>query len=65
VATRERKGMSAMDVVAVLTKVLQEQQKKDKVLKKLVEKQHVTLQEQQRAIEELWKQINELKEKNN
>jgi len=25
----------------------------------------VTLQEQQRAIEELWKQINELKEKNN
>ncbi len=42
VATRDRKGMSAMDVVAVLTKVVQEQQK---------------------TIDRLCKQVNDLKKK--
>jgi hypothetical protein len=47
VASKDRKSMSAMDVVAVLTKVLQEQQK-------LVE-------DQQKAIDELQEQVEELK----
>ncbi len=37
VATKDRKGMSAMDVVAVLTKVVQKQQQTIEELKKLVE----------------------------
>ena len=48
VATKDRKAMSAMDVVAVLTKAVQEQQD--------------TLEEQQRTISELKKMIKELKE---
>lgn len=46
VAMSDRQGLSAMDVVAVLTKALQEQQK--------------TIQEQQRAIAGLSERLNEL-----
>ena len=46
VATRDRKGMSPMDVVAVLTKVVQEQQS--------------VAQEQQSVIEKLTERLNEL-----
>jgi len=46
VATNDRKGMSSMDVVAVLTKVVQEQQR--------------IVQEQQRTITELSKQMAQL-----
>jgi hypothetical protein len=49
VATKDRKGMSPMNVVAVLTKVLQEQQS--------------AIQEQQKSIQEQQKTITELKEK--
>jgi len=49
--------MSAMDVVAVLTKVVQEQQKKDEVFKQMI-------QEQQKTIGELQRQIEELKKRN-
>jgi hypothetical protein len=49
VATKDRKGMSPMDVVAVLTKVLQEQQKISR--------------EQQKTIEGLKQEIAELKAK--
>jgi hypothetical protein len=49
VATKDRKGLSPMDVVAVLTKVVQEQQK--------------TNDEQQKMIEELRKEIEALKQK--
>jgi hypothetical protein len=49
VATKDRKGMSAMDVVAVLTKVVQEQQK--------------CLAEQKRNLEEQQKMIAELRER--
>ena len=49
VATKERKGMSAMDIVAVLTKVVQEQQK--------------VSQEQQKTIAELNKRVAELEKK--
>ena len=43
VATRERKGMSPMDVVAVLTKVVQEQQK-------TVQEQKATIAEPSRRL---------------
>jgi hypothetical protein len=49
VAMKDRKGLSPMDVVAVLTKVVQEQQKE--------------FQKQQKTIEELQAQIAELKKK--
>jgi hypothetical protein len=55
VATKGRKGMSPMDVVAVLTKVVQEQQKT------LLAQQKV-LQEQQKTISELKEKINRLVE---
>jgi len=48
VATKDRKGMSAMDVVAVLTKVVQEQQR--------------TVKEQQETISELKNRITKLEE---
>ncbi len=56
VATKDRKGMSPMDVVAVLTKVLQEQQK-------AFQEQQKSMLEQQKAIQEQQKTIAELKEK--
>ncbi len=49
IATRDRKGLSPMDIVAVLTKVVQEQQK--------------AMQEQQKTISTLREELNELKEK--
>jgi hypothetical protein len=49
VASKDRKSMSAMDVAAVLTKVVQEQQR--------------LAEEQQKTIAELQKQIDELKNK--
>jgi len=49
VAMKDRKGLNTMDVVAVLTKVVQEQQKE--------------FQKQQKTIEELQAQIAELKRK--
>ena len=49
VASKDRKGMSPMDVVAVLTKVVQEQQRRDK--------------EQQSIISELQKRLAELEKK--
>jgi hypothetical protein len=56
VATKERKSVNTMDVVAVLTKVLQEQQKN-------IRDQQEILQEQQKTISELKKEIAELKKK--
>jgi hypothetical protein len=49
VSTKDRKGLSPMDIVAVLTKVVQEQQK--------------TMQEQQKTITTLREELNELKDK--
>ena len=49
VATKERKGMSPMDIVAVLTKVVQEQQK--------------VIQEQQETISKLDKRVAEIERK--
>jgi len=54
VASRDRKGMSPMDVVAVLTKALQEQHK-------MVQEQQKMLQDQKKTITELSKEMAELK----
>jgi len=59
VATKDREGMSSMDVVAVLTKVVKEQQKTIQDL------QNNVVKEQQKTIEELKKRIEELEKKNN
>jgi hypothetical protein len=56
VATKERKSINTMDVVAVLTKVLQDQQK-------AIRDQQKILQEQQETISGLKKEIAQLKEK--
>ncbi len=56
VATKDRKGMSPMDVAAVLTKIVQEQQKS-------IQEQQKTLQEQQKTISELKEKIAALEKK--
>lgn len=56
VASKDRKGMSAMDVVAVLTKVVQEQQK-------LIREQQRTAQEQKKTVDDLAKKVTELEHK--
>lgn len=56
VATKDRKGLAAMDVVAVLTKVLKEQQT-------LLNEQQTLLKEQQTSIAELKKKIAALEKK--
>jgi len=56
IATKDRKGLSPMDIVAVLTKVVQEQQK-------TIQEQQKTAQEQQNAISLLKEELNELKGK--
>jgi len=63
VATKDRKGMSPMDVAAVLTKVLQEQQKTIREQQKAFREQQKSILEQQKAIQEQQKTIAELKEK--
>jgi hypothetical protein len=56
IATKDRKGLSPMDIVAVLTKVVQEQQK-------TMQEQLKAMQEQQKTISTLREELNELKEK--
>jgi hypothetical protein len=56
VASKDRKGMSSMDVVAVLTKVVQEQQK-------MVEDQQKVVAELQKSKAELEKRLSELENK--
>lgn len=56
VATKDRKGMSPMDIAAVLTKMVQEQQKS-------IREQREALQEQQKTISELKAKIAQLEKK--
>jgi hypothetical protein len=56
VSTKDRKGLSPMDIVAVLTKVVQEQQKVN-------QEQQKTINEQQNALSLLREELNELKGK--
>ncbi|MES0336716.1 MAG: tail fiber domain-containing protein [Candidatus Magnetobacterium sp. LHC-1] len=61
VASKDRKGLSTMDVVALLTKVVQEQQK---TIAELQEQQKIA-QEQQKTIVELKEEVRALKERTN
>ena len=58
VATKDRKGLSPMDIVAVLTKVVQEQQK---TIKELKEEQQKSIADQRKEITELRESIAKLK----
>jgi hypothetical protein len=60
VATKNRKGMSPMDVVAVLTKVVQEQQRTISEHLKMAEEQKKLVQEQQEIIAQFQERISEL-----
>jgi len=61
VASKDRKGMSPMDVVAVLTKVVQEQQELIREQKKIVQEQKEIVQEQQKTIGVLSKEVADLR----
>jgi len=63
VASKDRKSLSPMNVVAVLTKVVQEQDKKTKEQQKAILEQQKTLSEYQKNLAEHQKTIAELKEK--
>jgi hypothetical protein len=63
VASKDRNGMSPMDVVAVLTKVLQSQQESLKKQQTMIEKQVNFLQKQQVTIHKLEGRIADLEEK--
>jgi hypothetical protein len=56
VATKDRKGLSPMDIVAVLTKVVQEQQQ-------VVQEQKQTIEGQQKAVADLAATVTQMKEK--
>jgi hypothetical protein len=60
VATKDRKGLSPMDIVAVLTKVVQEQQKLIQEQQKTIEDQQRIAKEQQMSIQELSMKVNVL-----
>ena len=53
VATKDRKGMSPMDVVAVLTKVVQEKSRVVEEQRKTVDQQQQVLENQQKTLENL------------
>jgi hypothetical protein len=57
VAMKDRKGLSPMDITAVLTKVVQEQQKSIELQKKAIEQQQKTIDLQQKYLEKLEQKI--------
>jgi uncharacterized protein len=57
-----RKGMRAMDIVAVLTKVVQNQQQIINEQKKLLNEQNETNENQDKLINALFKRIKKLEE---
>jgi len=58
VATEDRKGLSSMNIVATLTRVVQYQQGELEKQKKLIEEQREILKQQQKSIDQLKDQIN-------
>jgi len=62
VAMNGRRGMRAMDIVAVLTKVVQDQQKKIREQEKLINKHNETNENQNELINSLLKRINKLEQ---
>ena len=65
VASRDRKHLTPMDVVAVLTKVVKEQQKSLKEQQELVRGQQEMAREQQKTISELKEKIARLEKNSN
>ncbi len=63
VAMNDRKGLNPMDIVAMLTKVLQEQMSASRKQAKVLEEQQKTISSQQRALSSQGKELSELKEK--
>jgi hypothetical protein len=61
IAAKDRKGISPMDIVAVLTKVMQEQQKTMFEQQKTIHEQQGAMHEQQGAISILSKDLKELR----
>jgi hypothetical protein len=60
IAKKDRKGLSPMDIVAVLTKVVQQQQKKDFEQSRIIEQQKKTVEQQQKRITKLTERLNNL-----
>jgi len=63
IATKDRKGLSPMDIVAVLTKVVQEQQRTMQEQQRAMREHQKTAQEQQTTILAMKEELNALKEK--
>ena len=63
VAMKDRKGLSPMDVVAVLTKVVQEQQKTIAEHKKTISEYHNAISEYQKNLSELRQRVGKLESK--
>ena len=61
VATKDRKGLSPMDIVAILTKVVQDQQKAIQDQQKAIQGQQTIVQNQQRTLKQQQKEIEQLK----
>ena len=60
VATKDRKTLSPMDIVAVLTKVVQEQKETLDTKSQIVENQQKTLEEQQKTIVKISEKLERL-----
>jgi hypothetical protein len=60
VATKDRKGLSPMDIVAVLTKVVQEQHRTINEQGKVAEEHQRIIQEQQKTINQFIIRLSEL-----
>jgi hypothetical protein len=63
VATKDRKGLSPMDIVAVLTRVVQEQQKVVQEQQKVIQDQQEINLNQQKLIKEVEKRLETLEKK--
>ncbi len=59
-ATKDRKGLSPMDIVAVLTKVVQEQERVNEEQRKMIEEQRKSALKQQDSIEMLSGKVDRL-----
>jgi Chaperone of endosialidase len=60
VASKDRKGLSALDIVAVLTKVVQEQKRTLEEKSQMVDEQKKVADDQKRALERLESTVNRL-----
>jgi len=63
VASKDRKGMSPMDVTAVLTQVVKEQQKKTQAQEEMIQEQQKLIEAQQKTISALNERLSALEEK--